>query len=175
MVAKSVQSRWLRREALENHARRVAADEAAEPLRYDAGTWFITRRRSFATISHNHAAVAAEYELKARDPLLDSGFLAALARAGGALGYSSRTATMTALFSDVLPPVILTRSTKAWFNEAHTGPATRDFARSWDGSGVDHGLVDADRLRSVWLSDEPTMAAGMLLHSAWLAAEERSS
>jgi asparagine synthetase B (glutamine-hydrolysing) len=175
MVAMSVQSRWLRPEALKSHARRIAADEAAEPLRYDAGTWSITERRSFATISHNHSAVAAEYEIKARDPLLDAGFIAALARTGGAWGYNGRTATMRALFSDVLPPEILARSTKAWFNEAHTGPATRDFARSWDGSGVDHELVDADKLRSVWLSDEPTMAGGMLLHGAWLATEGLSS
>jgi asparagine synthase (glutamine-hydrolysing) len=30
-------------------------------------------------------------------------------------------------------------------------------------------MVDVERLRTVWLSDEPTMATGVLLHSAWLA------
>ena len=172
-AARSVQSRWLRPAALRSHASRIAMDEVAEPLRYDAATWLIATRRSFATIAHNHAAVADEYEIKASDPLLDAGFIAALARTGGAWGYSSRTSTMNALFADVLPLAVINRSTKAWFNQAYAGEATREFARSWDGVGVDHDLVDAEKLRAVWLSDEPTMAAGMLLHSAWLATARR--
>ena len=77
---------------------------------------------------------------------------------------------MLALFSDVLPPAVLGRTTKASFNLVNAGAATREFARTWDGSGVDEELVDVERLRSVWLSDEPTMAAGVLLHCAWLAS-----
>jgi asparagine synthase (glutamine-hydrolysing) len=76
---------------------------------------------------------------------------------------------MHALFSDVLPRAVLGRTTKASFNHAHAGEATREFARTWDGTGVDEDLVDPEQLRSVWLSDEPTMATGVLLHSAWLA------
>ena len=78
---------------------------------------------------------------------------------------------MQALFSDVLPQAVLRRATKASFNHAHSGAATREFARTWDGCGVDEELVDVERLRSVWLSDEPTMGTGVLLHSAWLASE----
>lgn len=171
MSLHSLQSRWLRRDALAEHARLVAADEAAEPLRYDQGTWFITRRRSFAVLAHNHSLAAAEHGIRAFDPLLDAGFVAALARAGGRWGYGGRTATMRALFADVLPPEVLARSTKASFNHAHAGDATRAFAQAWDGSGVDGALVDPDRLREVWLSDEPTMATGLLLQSAWLASQ----
>lgn len=166
---KSHQVRWLKPAALRRHARLAASDIAAEPLTYPAGTWFITRLRSFAMIRHNQAAAAAEYGLRTVDPLLDHGFLAALARASGTFGFPSRTATMRALFADVLPAEVISRSTKAAFNEAHTGAQTKEFARTWDGSGVDHDLVDAERLRQVWLSDEPTMITGLLLHSAWLA------
>lgn len=171
MVRTSVQSRWLTSAALADHARRAADDASAEPLRYDNATWLVTRRRSFATISHNHAAAAAEFGLTASDPLLDRGFVAALAHAGGRWGYPGRTAVMQALFADVLPGPVLARSTKASFNFAHTGSATREFARSWDGSGVDPELVDPERLREVWLSNSPTMAAGVLLHGAWLATQ----
>jgi hypothetical protein len=150
--------------------RLAAADATAEPLPYAAATRSITRQRSFATISHNHAAAAAEYGIRASEPLLDPRFVAALARAGGLTGPPGRTATMQAWFSDVLPQAVLCRTTKAAFNHAHTGAATREFARTWDGSGVDVESVDVERLRSVWLSDEPTMAAGVLLHSAWLAS-----
>ncbi len=170
LMQTSVQRRWLRPAAFERHVRLLAADAAAEPLLYATATWSITHLRSFATISHNHAAAAAEYDIRATDPLLDRRFVAALARAGGRGGFLGRTATMHALFSDVLPPAVLGRTSKASFNHAHAGAATREFARTWDGSGVDEELVDVDRLRSVWLSDEPTMATGVLLHGAWLAS-----
>jgi asparagine synthase (glutamine-hydrolysing) len=171
----SIQSRWLRPHAFEEHVRLATADFCAEPFRYGPATRSITRRRSFATIAHNHEAAAAEYDIRASDPLLDAGFVAALARAGGLTGYPGRTATMQALFSDALPPTVLRRTTKASFNRAHADTATREFARSWDGSGVDADVVDVDRLREVWLSDEPTMATGVLLHSAWLASAGASS
>lgn len=170
IMRQSVQRRWLRPAAFEQHVRLAAADATAEPLSYGAATRSITRQRSFATISHNHAAAAAEFGIRASDPLLDDHFVSALARAGGLTGFPGRTATMQALFSDVLPQAVLCRTTKAAFNHAHTGAATREFARTWDGSGVDVEAVDVERLRSVWLSDEPTMAAGVLLHSAWLAS-----
>jgi asparagine synthase (glutamine-hydrolysing) len=171
MARDTIQRRWLRPAAFERHVRLAALDATAEPLGYAAATWSITGRRSFATISHNHRAAAAEYGIRASDPLLDHRFVAALARSGGRTGYLGRTATMEALFSDVLPLPVLRRSTKASFNRAHAGDATREFARTWDGRGVDEELVDVERLRSVWLSDRPTMATGVLLHQAWLASE----
>jgi Asparagine synthase len=170
MVRAGVQSRWMRPDAFEQHVRLLAADVSAEPFGYGPATLAISRQRSFATVSHNYAAAAAEYDVRASDPLLDHRFVAALARAGGRAGFPGRTATMHALFSDVLPREVLGRTTKASFNHAHGGPATREFAGTWDGSGVDDELVDVERLRSVWLSDQPTMATGVLLHGAWLAS-----
>ena len=170
MARESVQRRWLQPDAFKRHVKLVAADFAAEPLHAGAATRSVARQQSFATISHNHAAAAAEYRIRAFDPLLDERFVAALARAGGATGFPGRTATMQALFSDVLPREVLFRTSKAAFNRAHAGAATREFARTWDGSGVDEELVDVERLRAVWLSDQPTMAAGVLLHQAWLAS-----
>ncbi len=171
MLRTSVQGRWLRPAAFERHVRLAAADYTGQPLRFDSATRAITRQRTFATIVHNHSAAAAEYGIRASDPLLDDRFVSALARAGGATGFPGRTAAMQALFSDVLPQAVLRRATKASFNHAHSGAATREFARTWDGCGVDEELVDVERLRSVWLSDEPTMGTGVLLHSAWLASE----
>ena len=165
----SVQSRWLRPAALARHARLAAADATVEPLRFDRAKWMITRRRSFATIRHNHAEAAREFGLVASDPLLDPRFVAAIAQWAGRWGFDGRTAAMHALFSDILPEPVLTRSTKAAFNHAHAGDETRRFASTWDGSGVDTDLVDPERLRQVWLSAEPTMAAGLLLQSARLA------
>ena len=170
LLRQSPQHRWLRPAAFDQHVRLLAADVADEPWGYAAATRAISRQRSFATVVHNHTAAAAEHDVRASDPLLDHRFVAALATSAGRTGHLGRTATMRALFSDVLPEPVLSRSTKASFNRVHTGAATREFARGWDGSGVDTELVDVERLRSVWLSDEPTMAAGVLLHHAWLAS-----
>lgn len=170
MLRSGVQARWMRPAAFEQHVRLLAADVAAEPFGHGPATRAISRQRSFATVSHNYAAAAAEHDVRATDPLLDHRFVAALAQVGGRTGFPGRTATMHALFSDVLPREVLGRTTKASFNHAHAGRATREFARTWDGSGVDTDLVDVERLRSVWLSDQPTMATGVLLHSAWLAS-----
>ena len=172
MRHRSLQAKWLRPAALRQHARLATEDIIAEPLLWAAGTWFITRMRSFATIRHNHTAMAAAFGLVASDPLLDAGFLAALAHRGGILGFTSRTSAMGALFTDVLPKAVLTRTTKAAFNEAHSGATVKEFARSWDGAGVDSELVDIDKLRDVWLNENLSMITGLLLHSAWLAAQE---
>lgn len=163
---------WLRPRALEQHAQLVAADDAEKPLRYDRGTWFLGRQRIWPVMGANQRGTAAEYGLRSSDPLLDPGFLAALARRGGAWGFTGRTAVMHALFSDVLPAEVVSRRTKAAFNRAVTGPGTLEFAESWDGTGVDPDLVDPQVLRTLWLSASPTMPTGMLLHSAWLASQE---
>jgi asparagine synthase (glutamine-hydrolysing) len=170
MARSSDQARWLRPEAMAEHVRRVADDASAEPMRYSSSVWAIPGWRSFATIRHNHTAAAAEHGLRAVDPLLEDRFVASLARAGNIFGFGDRTRTMWSLFSDLLPPAVLSRPTKAAFNHAHTGDRTREFARTWDGLGVDDTLVDPERLRQVWLSESPTMATGMLLHQAWLAS-----
>ena len=171
MLRTSVQHRWLRPAAFERHVRLAAADATAEPIGYDAPTWSITRQRSFATISHNHAAAAAEYAIRASDPLLDHRFVAALARAGGrtrlrwAARRRCRPCSPTSCRSRCCAGPRRRRST----TPTPARPPASSPAR-WDGSGVDEELVDVERLRSVWLSDEPTMATGVLLHSAWLAS-----
>lgn len=165
-------SRWLQPAALAEHAHRIADDVIAEPLRFDEGTWYLTRLRAFRALTHNHSIVAAEHGLRAFEPLLNENFVASLARAGGRWGLGDRTQIMKFLFSDLLPTAVLERTTKASFNSVYTGQTTRDFAQRWDGSGVDPSYVDPERLRAVWLSDRPTMSTGVLLHSAWLAAGE---
>jgi asparagine synthase (glutamine-hydrolysing) len=75
---------------------------------------------------------------------------------------------MSALFGDLLPRAVMERPTKAVFNRAFLGALTREFARDWDGTGVDPALVDIDRLREEWLSERPSALSGALLQSAWL-------
>lgn len=161
---------WLRPEAQARHHELVAADLASEPLTTSGSLeWLLTRRASVAA-EHNYRVLAAEYGLALGQPLLDPTFVRSLARAAGTWGYPSRTAAMRALFSDLLPDAILDRRSKAYFNRAFMGEATREFAESWDGSGVDPELVDAEVLRTEWLSEFPSAISTPLLHAAWLSS-----
>lgn len=76
---------------------------------------------------------------------------------------------MRFLFADLLPDAVLSRSSKAWFSEARFGEGEREFARHWDGSGVDTRYVDPHSLRDFWLSPAPKGSTTPLLHVAWLA------
>jgi hypothetical protein len=46
---------------------------------------------------------------------------------------------------------------------------TREFARTWDGTGVDTDLVDPVALRENWLSPTPHAPSMTLLQQAWLS------
>jgi asparagine synthase (glutamine-hydrolysing) len=161
---------WLRPAAAREHHRLLASDEAAQPLRWDVATWWLKHRRAVGVALRDYAAIAAEQDVRLGHPFLDDAFLAALARAGGRWGYAGRTALMRTLFADVLPDELLRRSGKASFDRAYMGAATREFARSWDGAGVNPALVDPDVLRAAWTSDTPSTLNGLLLQSAWLAS-----
>jgi asparagine synthase (glutamine-hydrolysing) len=95
--------------------------------------------------------------------------VAATAAAGGFLGWTGRTATMRALFGDLLPREVLERRTKALFANAVFTHHTREFARRWNGKGVDTTLVNPDALRDTWLSADPHAPSMTLLQQAWLA------
>jgi asparagine synthase (glutamine-hydrolysing) len=66
---------------------------------------------------------------------------------------------------------VLERTTKALFANAVFTRRTREFARTWNGSGVDTDLVDPDILRETWLSSDPHAPSMSLLQQAWLARQ----
>jgi Asparagine synthase len=162
---------WLRPATAEQHVRMLADDDSSEPLRWDRSLLWITRRRSVTVLAHNYGLLAAEHGVALGSPLLAPSFLGALGRHGGRWGYPGRTAAMSALFGDLLPRSVIERKTKAVFNRAFLGAATAEFARRWDGSGVDAEAVDPERLRQEWLSEIPSALSSPLLHAAWLHSE----
>jgi len=105
-------------------------------------------------------------------PFLEDEFVGALAHAGGRAGWGTRTATMEALFSGVLPREILSRKSKAGFNRVFFAEESRAFASAWTGRGVDPELVDAEALRREWLSPVPDFRTALLLQTAWLAERD---
>jgi asparagine synthase (glutamine-hydrolysing) len=163
---------WLRPAARSGLARSVKTG-CEQPV------WWRSAVRHLAACRHvvlplraqKRLAEVSGHELSA--PLLDPGFVGALARAGGRCGWGSRTATMDALARDLLPSELVGRKTKAYFNRVFFGEESRAFAVAWSGGGLDERLVDPEALRREWLSDVPDFRTALLLQSAWLADRER--
>lgn len=162
---------WLRPAANAALIRALVRDERRAPLRWDQSLRRHLRRRALQTGRRNLAALAADHGVTYRHPLLERPFIEALARAGGALGYTSRTAGLETHFGSLLPPDVLGRRSKTTFNAPYFGPHTRAFARRWGGAGIRVDLVEQGALRKTWLETEPHGASAMLLHAAWLAED----
>ena len=75
---------------------------------------------------------------------------------------------MRTIFSQVLPDELVARPHKASFNEALWRAGTREFVAHWDGSGVDHELVDEACLREAWNNLDRQFPAASALQSALL-------
>ncbi len=165
---------WLRGPVEELLARRGAADEVAYALHAGRHAWqFATRRcaqRGCETVRTLGSEIDVEYVQTFSEPDL----VAAVAAAAGFWGWTGRTTTMRDLFGDLLPRAVLERRTKAVFNRAVFTEHTREFARQWDGDGVDSELVDPEALRENWLSDFPHAPSMALLQQAWLASRRNA-
>ncbi|MGW4589016.1 asparagine synthase-related protein [Amycolatopsis thermoflava] len=161
VARRSVPMLWLRPDL-----RRVVWREAADrPLRWETSVRTALATRAYEVGFRTRADAAAEYDCELVEPFADPSFVASYAA-----GRPMTRAAGTRLVADgLLPEEVLQRRDKARFNASRFGPRSREFARNWDGSGVDGALVDPDALRAAWLADEPPAATAMLLQQAWLA------
>lgn len=160
---------WLRPGARDAVASLAARERVEQPGRWREWVPWRTRRRDLVAMCWSLGLLAKDAGALVIHPLLEPGFLAALARRGGSHGFGDRTTVMRELFSEILPDASLTRATKAIFGEVFWKARTREFAKTWDGSGVDPELVDPAALRVEWLQRSPDGHSGMLLQAAWLS------
>jgi asparagine synthase (glutamine-hydrolysing) len=165
---------WLRPEVRTHAGRRVARELTRCPRTWAPRMAFTARWRAWRLSVRCVAALAADQGATLTAPFMDPAFLAALGAAGGRWGWGDRTATIRALFSDVLPERVLTRRSKAEFSEPFFGEETRSFAAEWDGStGIDPRLIDAAALKAMWSAPKPNFLSSSLLQSIWLATQGR--
>lgn len=115
------------------------------------------------------ALLAGDAGAQILHPFLDPTVVGAIAGHFGSAGPSDRSAAMTELFGDLLPGGVLTRQSKAYFDEAFISEHTRSFVAGWTGRGVDPSLVDPDRLAEEWRSEHPDPRSLLLMQAAWLA------
>lgn len=167
---------WLRPEIQHVLTDASVREFAAMSVRWDLSVdrdWWRTRYRSAAEDSLTR--VGAMYDVAVSSPLIDASFLAAFAREGGRTGFATRTAATKHLVGDLLPPDLLSRESKAEFTGALWNKHSAEFARAWDGSGVDPELVDVDALRKIWNGTAlPDARTFCILQSArWAAVAMR--
>jgi asparagine synthase (glutamine-hydrolysing) len=163
--------KWLR-PATRSRLARAATRGFEEPVLWRAAVRDAAARRGVILPSIAWERLAQASGQKILAPLLDAGFVGALARAGGRCGWGTRTATMNALARDLLPADVVGRESKAYFNRVFFAEQSRAFAAAWSGRGLDETLVDPEMLRREWLSDVPDIRTALLLQSAWLTDRE---
>jgi len=160
---------WLRPAVRRAVRARMARELARRPLRWDRSVAAALRSRAGSIGTRTRAAVAASHGCMLVDPLRAPAFVASYAAFGNRWGGLTRDAGTRLLGGGLLTDALVRRTSKAYFNGSRFGPASRAFARDWDGSGVDDSRVDPEALRDAWLSVVPPATTAMLLQQAWLA------
>ena len=160
---------WLHPVVEDDVNRRLADLRSRTPLAWSGGLglWWRSRYRTVLAASMDVLASGAGAQIV--HPFLDEGVVAAVAGHFGAAGPSDRSFALTVLFGDVLPQAVLSRRSKAYFDEAFISDHTREFVSGWSGAGVDPTLVVSERLAEQWRSDHPDPRSLLLLQAAWLA------
>lgn len=165
---------WLTPDALRELARGWGADAASEPARLGRRIEWLHGRRWLQFGIGSLELLATDAGATIAHPLLSLEFGAGLAAAAGRHGFDDRSAAMRALFGEILPPELVSRTTKACFDSAFWTDRSRELVQAWDGQGldpsvVDPSMVDREALRAVWSEPEPDAHTYLLLQAAWLA------
>jgi asparagine synthetase B (glutamine-hydrolysing) len=160
---------FVRLEVREQLFRDLARHLALEPFNHTSSLGWHLRRKMIVMHQEALTAFSNEHNVLHLDPFLEPRFVAAYARMVRPYGPATRRDAMRALFADILPDEILTRTSKALFNRGFLTDVGREFARAWQGAGIDTDIIDGEALRSAWLSTWPPSQSFALLQSAWLA------
>lgn len=162
---------WLTPAAARSLRSQLVDAAAAEPVshaQWVREVWWPSRYRLMGQESLQ--ALARDSDVQLLQPLQSEAFLSAVAATYGAPGFRSRTGAMRDLFADVLPKPVLSRSTKSWFDEAFVTNRSLQFARAWDGYGLDPTVVRPEALRQAWLDNELDARSLLALQASALEA-----
>lgn len=162
---------WLHPAVEESIIRQRAKWTSGTPLAWSGAIRWWWRSRARAVLAGTFDTLAAGAGTHLVQPFLEPSVLAAAARHFGAAGPKSRAAAMEELFGDVLDQAVLTRRSKAFFDEAFFSTHSRAFAAGWSGAGVDASVVDVERLARTWEGPRPDPRSFLLLQSAWLTCD----
>lgn len=161
---------WLGTDAEAAVHRELADWQARTPIAWPGALGWFWRSRHRTVLTATMAALAVDAGTQIVHPFLDPVVVGSVAHHFGRRGPSDRSSAMQGLFSDLLPDAVLTRRSKAYFDEAFVCEQSREFGARWTGAGVDPSIVHAERLAQVWRSDEPDPRSLLLMQAAWLSS-----
>jgi asparagine synthase (glutamine-hydrolysing) len=161
---------WLRRRARRRAVAWLAAHAAAEPFAWrDRLRWWLGAphvQAGTATLR----LLAADAGVVVLHPLLDRGFVAALASLPPERRWT-RAKAMQALFGDVLPEAAVRRAAKGSLDHIMDPGPRLELLERWRGEAVDDELVDPERLRAVWSAAQLDPSALPLLQHVKLVLD----
>jgi asparagine synthetase B (glutamine-hydrolysing) len=168
---------WLTADGNEALTAAWLTEEARLPLRWDSRLRTMWHARVTQLVLMRMASLADRVGVRAVHPFLEPRFVAALGAMGGPTGFPDRSAALRALFGHALPDAVVTRGTKASFNEVLWHRHTRHLVADLDESRVERtlrclsleGLVDPTALLAHWRGDEPLANSFLLLQACRLA------
>jgi asparagine synthetase B (glutamine-hydrolysing) len=166
---------WLNAAGQRRWRRAASRDQLESPLRWDRAVRHVVAARSATVGGRALRALAAEHGMRDVAPLADPRFIASFASFGGAYGVESRSAAVRLLAGELLPPALIARRSKAYFDGSVYNRHTSALLRGWRSVGQAAEWVDVARLRELWRAGRPTPGTGSLVQAAWLEHHGLSS
>lgn len=168
---------WLRSQARSQLERAWLEDHVCQPLRWDKRLLHMWRSRFMGLTARRFESFAAAGDVTAFHPLAEAEFALTLAREAGATGFATRTSAMETLFGDLLPDELISRGSKASFQDVFWNRHARSFL---DGIGEGElelalatlgldAIVDPRALAAHWAGSRPMANSFLLLQACWLA------
>jgi len=162
---------WLRpgaeREALALMRRR----QASAPVRFDRAMVAQVTHRCFNGIAGTFSALGKALGTEIDQPLRQPGVMESIAGFGGRRGFRRPRDLLQRVCGALLPAELLRPRTPLDLTHVLFGEASREFAATWSGGGLDESIVDVVALRRSWLSERPDARTACLLQYAWLTVQ----
>jgi hypothetical protein len=166
---------WLASEADARLGRAWLEEDVRRPFRWDEMLRQEWRSRYMQLTTQRIEAVGRHIGATVRHPFAEAGFISALARQAGATGFAGRTEAMDFLFADALPPELISRPTKASFDDVLWNRHTRTFVAGLEETRLRHALttlklesiVDVRALAAHWSAPSPLANSFLLLQACW--------
>lgn len=163
---------WLTPTARRRIALAYAGWESRDPWRWDVALrWWWWRSRTLQCNRAGKRLLGVAEDVEMLHPLCEPEVLCAVARAWGHSGPPSRRVAIQSLGGELLPPGVIERSDKSWFDRVFWTSHARRVSRAWNGQGLDPELVDVTGLHREWSRDPATPFVYTLLQSVWLASQ----
>jgi asparagine synthase (glutamine-hydrolysing) len=143
---------WLREDAARAFDALAVRRATDVPLSFEAALREQRTHRCHLGTERSLNALATASGARLSMPLRDDRFMAAFASVGGRHGFGNRSSIMERVVGHLLPENLGRSSDGNHPNRVFYGDASRAFVERWSGNGLDTGVVDPGRLRSLWAS-----------------------